>query len=149
MWETRLGKTPWRRAWQPTPVFLPGESPWRQEPGGLQSMGLQRVGHNWATKHKYYVPHTVLNTSQLSAHLKYNTFSLCFLYFPFLSFLSLLYNILCEPMHCSQPGSSVPGILQARILEQVAMPSSRGSSWPTDWNCVSNFSCIGRWVVYH
>ena len=34
---------PWRRAWQPTPLFLPGESPWTQEPGGLQSMGSQRV----------------------------------------------------------------------------------------------------------
>ena len=32
-------KIPWRRAWQPTPVFLPGESPWTEEPGGLQSMG--------------------------------------------------------------------------------------------------------------
>ena len=39
-------KIPWRRAWQPTPVFLPGESPWTEEPGGLQSMGLQRVGHD-------------------------------------------------------------------------------------------------------
>ena len=39
-------KIPWRRAWQPTLVFLPGESPWAEEPGGLQSIGLQRVGHN-------------------------------------------------------------------------------------------------------
>ena len=30
-----LGKIPWRRAWQPTAVFLPGESPWTEEPGGL------------------------------------------------------------------------------------------------------------------
>ena len=43
-----VGKTAWRRAWQPTPVFLPGESPWTEEPGGLQSMGLQRVWHNWS-----------------------------------------------------------------------------------------------------
>ena len=41
-------KIPWRRAWQPTPVFSSGESPWTGEPGGLQSTGLQRVGHNWA-----------------------------------------------------------------------------------------------------
>ena len=34
------------RAWQPTPVFLPGESLWTEEPGGLKSMGSQRVGHN-------------------------------------------------------------------------------------------------------
>ena len=83
-----VGKIPWRRKWQPTPVFLPGEShgrrsvvgyrprdrqesdtterlhfhfkkamaphsstlawkiPWTEEPGGLQSMGLLRVGHD-------------------------------------------------------------------------------------------------------
>ena len=38
-----VGKIPWRRAWQPTPVFLPGECPWTEKPGGLLSMGLQRV----------------------------------------------------------------------------------------------------------
>ena len=36
----------WRREWQLTPVFLPGEIPWIEEPGGLQSVGLQRVGHD-------------------------------------------------------------------------------------------------------
>ena len=45
-WDPRVGKIPQRRAWQPTPVFLPGESPWTEEPGGLPSKGLQRVGHN-------------------------------------------------------------------------------------------------------
>ena len=39
-----------RRAWQPAPVLLSGESPWAEEPGGLQSMGLQRVGHDWVTE---------------------------------------------------------------------------------------------------
>ena len=39
---------------------------------------------------------------------------------------------LCDPVDCSPPGSSVRGILQARILERVAMPSSRGSSSPGD-----------------
>ena len=39
----------WRRKWQPTPVFLPGESPWTEEPGRLESMGLPRVGHDWVT----------------------------------------------------------------------------------------------------
>ena len=46
-----VGKIPWRRARQPTPAFLPGESPWTEEPDGLQSMGSQRVRHDWATKH--------------------------------------------------------------------------------------------------
>ena len=44
-------KIPCRSTWLPTPVFLPGEYPWTEEPGGLQFMGLQRVVHNWATKH--------------------------------------------------------------------------------------------------
>ena len=46
-----VGKVPWRRAWQPIPVFWPGESPCTEMPGRLQSMELQRVGHDWATKH--------------------------------------------------------------------------------------------------
>ena len=45
---------------------------------------------------------------------------------------------LCDPMDCSPPGSSVPGILQARTLEWVAMPSSRGSSQPGDRSQVSH-----------
>ena len=36
-----VGKSPWRRKWQPTPGFLPGKIPWTEEPGGLQSMELQ------------------------------------------------------------------------------------------------------------
>ena len=48
-----------------------------------------------------------------------------------------LYPTLCDPMDCSPPGSSVREILQARILEWVAMPSSRGSFWPRDWTRVS------------
>ena len=38
-----------RRQWHCTPVLLPGKIPWIEEPGGLQSMGLLRVGHNWVT----------------------------------------------------------------------------------------------------
>ena len=54
-----------------------------------------------------------------------------------------------DPMDYSRPGSSVCGILQARILEWVAMPFSRGSSWPRDRTCVSYISCIGRHILYH
>ena len=43
-------KIPWRRAWQPTPVFLPEKSHWTEEPGRLQSMVSQRVGYNLETK---------------------------------------------------------------------------------------------------
>ena len=44
---------------------------------------------------------------------------------------------LCNPMDCSPPGSSVHGILQARILGWVVMPSSRTSSQPRDRTCSS------------
>ena len=53
---------------------------------------------------------------------------------------------LCDPRDCSLPGSSLHGILQARILEWVAMPSSRGSSRPRDGTRVSR---IGRQILYH
>ena len=55
---------------------------------------------------------------------------------------------LCSPMNCSLPGSSLHGILQARILEWVAMPSPRGSSCPRDWTCISYISCIGKQILY-
>ena len=41
-----VGKIPWRSKWQPTPVFLLGESPWTEESGRLQSIGLKRIGRN-------------------------------------------------------------------------------------------------------
>ena len=55
---------------------------------------------------------------------------------------------LCDPMDCSPPGSSVHGVLQARMLEWVAMSSSRGSSRPRDRTYVS---CLlhCRQVVYY
>ena len=49
---------------------------------------------------------------------------------------------------CSPPDSSVHGILQARILEGVAMPSCRGPSPPRDRTQVSYASCVGRRVLY-
>ena len=54
-----VGKIPWRRTWQSTLVFLPGELPWTEEPGGLQSMGSQRVGHDWANKHSTAYTYTM------------------------------------------------------------------------------------------
>ena len=51
-WVQSLGwEDPLEEDMQPTTVFLSGESLWTEEPGGLQSMGSQRVGHDWATKH--------------------------------------------------------------------------------------------------
>ena len=60
-----------------------------------------------------------------------------------------LYLTLCDPMNCSLPGSSGHGILQARILEWVAISYSKGSSQPRDPTHVSCASCIGRQILYH
>ena len=46
------------------------------------------------------------------------------------------------PVSCSLPGSSVHGILQARMLKWAAMPSLKGSSWPRDWTCDSTSSAL-------
>ena len=54
-----------------------------------------------------------------------------------------------NPMDCIPPGSSVHGISQVRILEQVAISFSRGSFWPKDQTHISCVSCIGKWSLYH
>ena len=55
----------------------------------------------------------------------------------------------CDPKDSSPPGSSVPGIFQARILEWAAVSSSRGSFLPRVQTHISCVSCIGRWILYH
>ena len=50
---------------------------------------------------------------------------------------------LCDPMDCSPSGSSVHGILQARVLEWVAISFSRGSFRQRDWTRISRIFCIG------
>ena len=55
MWETGfdpcVGKIPWRKTWQPTPVYLPGESPWTEEPGRLTAHGAQFTFYDAARDH--------------------------------------------------------------------------------------------------
>ena len=55
----------------------------------------------------------------------------------------------CDPMNCSLPGSSVHGILQARILEWVAISFSRGTSQPRNWTQVSRIvgRCLTDWAT--
>ena len=56
---------------------------------------------------------------------------------------------LCDPIDCSLPGSSVHGILQTRILEYIAIFSSRRSSQARDGTLISCVYCIGSQVLYH
>ena len=85
-------------------------------------------------------------------NMYYHISSLIWIFFYLLIFsenesvlVTQLCPALCEPMDRSPPGSSVHGILQARVLEWVAISFSRGSSPPRDWNWVS---CItGRFFA--
>ena len=67
-----IGKIPWRKARQTTPVFLPGESPWTEEPGGLQSKGswVQGVVKCWTWLSNY-----TQQTSQVDILTFRNSFS--------------------------------------------------------------------------
>ena len=58
-------------------------------------------------------------------------------------------RLFVDPMDCNPPHSSVHGILQARILEWVAISFSRGFSQRRDRTRVSYVSCTGRWVLHH
>ena len=58
-------------------------------------------------------------------------------------------SILCDPLNCSLPGSSLHGISQARILEWVVIPFSSGSSPSKYQTHISCVSCIGRQILYH
>ena len=110
--------------------------------------------------------HPCCNVSEFSSFLRLKNIPLCgthmFIYSPFnrlwvvltfwfwsvmlLKWMKVLFAQSCltpgDPMDCSPQGSSVHRILQARVLEWVAMPSFRGSSWPRDRNCVSFFSSL-------
>ena len=106
-----------------------------EEPGGLQSMGSQRVRHNWATKHSLHLYHGQSFTffiillclwkhhTERIVQKSIMTSGVCML-----SRFSRVW--LCDPVDCSLPGFSVHGIPQARMVEWVAISSSRGSSDP-------------------
>ena len=114
----------WRLTFFSNKVFL-NYIPQTEEPERLQSPRSQRVGHDWLL-------YRLLPEDSISATRKVLVAYLC--------------PTLCDPKDYSLPDSSVHGILQARILERVAISSSKGSSWFRDRNCVSH---TDRWILYH
>ena len=88
-----VGKIPWRRKWQPTPVFLPGKFPWTGEPGRLQSMGSQRVGHDWTTSLSYiYIYYKMLYICTHSIFLIHLVTDRCLVCFPILATVNSWYE---------------------------------------------------------
>ena len=125
--------------------------PWTEEPGRLQSMGLKRVRHDWATSLSlslsYLSKERMLVLIRVDSHQLINkllsplsTHECCCCCLVAKSCLSL-----CDPIDHSPPGSSVRGTSRARTLEWVAISSSRGSSQIRDR---THISFIGRQVLY-
>ena len=104
--------------------------PWTEEPGRLQSMGSQRVRHDLVTEQQQYtyvdrhrlIPPAVAGPSFGGSRV--------LVYFHGCVQSLSHVQLFVTPMDYSLPDSSVRGISQARILEWVAIPFSRGSSWP-------------------
>ena len=113
-------------------------------PDVLQSTGLQRVGHDWATEQQQ---HTLFKNNLFTPNFTTSYVLICFLIGR-----KLLYNVvgfchttmccccccskslqlcltLCDTIDGSPPGSPVPGILQARTLEWVAISFSNAWTW--------------------
>ena len=116
------------------------------EPGGLPSMGSPRVRHDWSD----LAVAVAGSYNELFLNQSDNLILLFGIFSPFIfrCVRAQACLTLCDSMDCSPTSSSVHGTFQARILEWVAMPSSRGSSQPRDWTHISCVSCIGRWILY-
>ena len=119
-----VGKIPWRRKWQLTPVFLPGESHGQRSLAGCSPWGCKRVGlSSTPTKllsgtGKIHATGILTQTALLAPALCVCV-CVCVL-------AAQSCPTLCDPVDCSPPGSSIHRILQARILECVAISFSRG-----------------------
>ena len=109
-WKFRMGEIPPEEGMTTHSSILAWRIPWTEEPGGLQFMGSQRVGHNW---------------SDLA-----RTVCVCYGYV-------LSHVLSCGPMN--PYGSFVLGISQLRILEWVAISTFRGCSLLRDPTCISFF----------
>ena len=150
----------WRRRWQPTPILLPGKIPWTEEPGRLQSMGLQRVGHDWVTS--LSLSHDSLSESEGHSVLSHSLWPHG-LYSPWKSpgqntgvgILSLLQGIFptqrSNPglLHCWRILYQLSHKESPRLLEWVAYPFSSGSSLPRNQTRVSCFAggFFTNWAV--
>ena len=124
-----VGKIPWRREWQPTPVFLPGEFHGQRSLVGYSPWGNKKLD---TTEHTHIYLLCVeagqfkdyINTAQIPFSVSQQVYT------PWCCCCSKSLQsspTLWDTMDCSPLDSSVHGILQAKILEWVAIPSSRGS----------------------
>ena len=133
MWETRVQSLGWEDPLEKEMAIhsstIAWKIPWTEEPGRIQSMGSQRVRHNWMTE---------LNLTDR----KHCTICL----YVWVQSCPTLWD---PTMDCRPPGFSVHGIFQAIILDWVAISFSKGSSWSRDQTLISCISCTGKQILYH
>ena len=101
------------------------------EPGGLPSMGSHRVGHDWSNLAAAVAAAAAAAAAELHYYNHWLNTKLCIWSTASSHLLCLVaksHLTLCDPVDCNPSGSSVSGILQARILEWVAISFSRGPS---------------------
>ena len=140
-----VGKIPWRRSWQPSPVFFPGESHEQRSLAGYSLLLLllsrfsrvrlcatpQTAAYQAPRPWDFPSKNTGVSCHFLLQCMKVKSESEVAQSCPTLS----------DPMNCSPPGSSVRGIFQAKVLEWGAIPFSRlqsiglqraGHDWATE-----------------
>ena len=131
-------RDPWRRAWWPTPVFLPGESPWTEEPGRLQSIGSQRVRHDRSDFSQSFhslsrvwlfaTPWTTAGQASLSITNSWSLLTLMSIE----SVMPFNHLILCHPL-----------LLLPSIFPSIRVFSSESAlriKWPKYWSFSFNIS---------
>ena len=149
-----VGKIPWRRKWQPTPLFLPGESHRQRSLEDYSPWGRKRVRPDWVTEPTYnlvttqqkthwalYDLHRWINIGEVVDSIITGHNRTCnrqgearaeVVRVGCGSEVAQSCLTLCDPIRSSLPGFSVHGIFQATVLEWAAISFSRGSSPPRD-----------------
>ena len=143
-----VGKIPYWKEWLPTPIFLPGVFHGRRRPAGCSRWGHEESDMTERLTHSH--TKTIENSTYVYYFYKirfsevskfYHIISLCVCGARAHTH-TLSHVWLCGSMDGRPPGSSVHGIIQARIHECVAVSYSRGSSSPRDQNCLL---CLLPW----
>ena len=127
--------TPWARVWVNS-----GSLWWMRRPGMLRFMRSQRVGHDWASEANWTVTALAEIWREWGLHRGRRKHQ-SLLIFVHPCWVTQLCLTVWGPMDCSPPSSSVHGIFQTGILEQVAISYFKGSSTPRGQTCIS---CTGR-----
>ena len=141
MWETwvqSLGQEdPLEQEMATHSSILASRIPWTEEVGGLQSTGHKEWDTTeWLHFHFHRPRSGIVGLySKLKKKKKSVHAQSC--------------PTLCHPLYYSLPGSSVHGIVQAKILKRVAISYSGGSSWPRDRTNISCVCCISKWILFH